>query len=132
MSVGLDTSFVLRLLVGEPADQARVALATLADLRAKKVRPLVSDLVMAEAYFALQHHYGVPKSEALAALKELIHGDEIDGMGVAGEILETPSLASAKPGFVDRLIYRQYEKQAQETLTFERAGQRLPHVRVVK
>ena len=132
MSVGLDTSFVLRLLVGEPADQASVALATLAKLRARGVRPLVSDLVVAEAYFALQHHYDVPKAEALAALAELIHGDEVDGMGVAGEVLRTPSLASAKPGFVDRLICRQYEKQAQETLTFERAGRRRPHVRVVK
>jgi len=32
---------------------------------------------------------------------------------------------------VDRVICRQYERHVGETLTFERAAKRLPHVRVI-
>ena len=131
MSAGLDTSFVLRLLVGEPADQADAALAELAELKAKGVRPLVSDLVVAETYFALQHHYGVPKSKALAAIRGLLGSGDVTCLGVSAQVLETPSLATVKPGFVDRMICRQYDQHAAEILTFQRAAGRLPLVRVI-
>lgn len=131
MSVGLDTSFVLRLLIGEPADQAATALVELNALTAKGIRPLVSDLVVSEAYFALQHHYGVPKAKALSTLKAFLQSDDVACMGVAGEVLNTPSLATAKPGFVDRIICRGYQQRVREVLTFERVGRRLPHVRVI-
>jgi len=131
MSVGLDTSVVLRLLVGEPAKQAQAALVEMNALKAKGIRPLISDLVISEAYFALQYHYDVPKTKALNALKRLLNSDDVLCLGVAAEILDTASLSTAKPDFVDRVICRQYERHVGETLTFERAAKRLPHVRVI-
>ena len=58
MKAGLDTSVVLRLLLGQPADQAARAVAFLDELSRGGHHAVVSDLVVAEAYFALQHHYG--------------------------------------------------------------------------
>ena len=34
-------------------------------------RAVISDFVVAEAYFALQHHYAVSKSDALMGLRRL-------------------------------------------------------------
>ena len=65
------------------------------------------------------------KAEALIALKGLLDSGDVVCLGVALEVLDTPLLAAAKPGFVDRVICRQYEQHAGETLTFERAASRL-------
>ena len=59
--IGLDTSVVVRLLVGEPQNIARATRRRLERAVEAGERVLVSDLVIAEAYFALQHHYGIPK-----------------------------------------------------------------------
>lgn len=132
MRTGLDTSVVLRLLTGEPHDQATRAL----DEFEKAVRGgdelLVSDLVVAEVYFALQHHYGVPKAEALALLAAFLGDHRVHSLGAAAAVLAEPRLATAKPGFVDRLIHAEYRHSATEVLTFEKAAGRLPGVRVLR
>ena len=51
--VGLDTSFVLRLLTGEPGKQTALAVKQLDQMRAEGKLAAVSDLVVAETYFAL-------------------------------------------------------------------------------
>jgi predicted nucleic acid-binding protein len=66
--VGIDTSVVVRVLTGEPRELALLALDYLLDREKAGDRVLVSDLVLAEAYYALQHHYGASKKEALNAL----------------------------------------------------------------
>ena len=98
MNIGLDTSVVLRLLIGEPEHQARSALHHLEEARRAHKQIFVSDLVMSESYFALQHHYGVPKQTALRALRELLgsHDIIVTAQGCALEVLQTPRLASAK------------------------------------
>lgn len=80
MRMGLDTSVMLRLLLGEPADQAARAVALLDELSRGGHQAVVSDLVVAEAYFALQHHYGVSKRNALLGLRRLF----ADGSGFCG------------------------------------------------
>ena len=77
MTFGLDTSVLLRLLVGRPPAQTARAVAFLDDVARHGDRAVVSDLVVAETYFALQHHYGVPKAQALSALHQLFAGGEI-------------------------------------------------------
>ncbi len=129
--VGLDTSVVLRLLVGEPAAQAQRAVEFLDRLFVERATPTVSDLVVAEVYFALQHHYAVPKAEALTALREFFGSGEIESSGVAAEILEVRNLASAKPGFVDRLIHGEYRASAGRMATFEKAARKLSEVEVL-
>ncbi|MEM8867873.1 MAG: hypothetical protein AAGC73_06365 [Verrucomicrobiota bacterium] len=53
--IGADTSFTLRLLVGAPKAQAEAAEKELNRRTAKGEAIAVSDLVVAETYFALQH-----------------------------------------------------------------------------
>ena len=65
MSIGLDTSVVLRLLTGVPLGQAEAARRMLA---ASRDTIFVSDLVVSESYFALRHHYEVPHANAARAL----------------------------------------------------------------
>lgn len=133
MKVGLDTSVVLRLLTGEPEGQARAALRWLREVQVAGTTPMVSDLVVSEAYFALQHHFDVPKAEALRQLGEFLSSGDVTGNGVAAAMLAVPGLASAKPGFVDRLIHEGYRRGgAGEMVTFEAAARKLPHVRLLR
>jgi predicted nucleic-acid-binding protein len=131
MKVGLDTSVVLRLLLGQPTDQSLRAVAFLEEVARRGDQAVVSDLVVAETYFALQYHYGVPKKEALLALRRMLGDGEIEPQGVASEVLTTEGLASAKPGFVDRLIQGAYVSTGGSMATFEKASGKLKSVRVL-
>ena len=131
MKWGLDTSFIMRLLTGDPPDQAQAAEAWLTELSNKGERPLVSDLVVAETYFALQSSYQVPKAEALAALSEFLNSGDVEATGAAAEVLRTANLATAKPGFVDRLIHEAYADQHASLITFEKSAKKLPGVKVL-
>jgi predicted nucleic acid-binding protein len=122
MTIGLDTSVVLRLLVGKPENQWLRAIEFLETLARQGERPVVSDLVAAETYFALQHHYGVPKKEALQALHDMFAEGEIGASGAAADVLDMARLATAKPGFVDRLIHRAYTQGGGAMATFEQSG----------
>ena len=132
MKVGLDTSVVLRLLVGEPADQARLALGYVSDIVSKGGQATVSDLVVTEAYYALQHHYETPKNEALAQLRSLLTTPGIKNLGVAAHVLRTPHLESARPGFVDRIIHEQYAPEANVVVTFEKSARKLKKIFVLE
>lgn len=131
MKVGLDTSVVLRLLTGEPGEQAQRALEEIQALIQRGASLLVSDLVAAEVYFALQHHYSVPKAEALSLLSNFLSDKYIKSIGAAKAVLAIPNLATARPGFIDRLIHAEYERSAKEMLSFEKAAGRLTRVRVL-
>ncbi len=131
MKIGLDTSIVLRLLTGEPEELALTALRTVEKLLEAKNTVMVSDLVASETYFALQHHFGMPKSAALDVLAEFFRESRIEAAGAAAEILATPNLASAQPGFVDRMIHAEYARTANAMLTFEQAARKLPKTRVL-
>ena len=132
MKTGLDTSVILRLLTGEPDPQARCAFAEVKALLGQGGLLLVSDLVVAEVYFALQHHYAVPKAEALMLITNFLNEKGIQSVGAAASVLAVPNLAKAKPGFVDRLIHPEYTQQsANEMLSFEIPATRLPGVRVL-
>ncbi|HER20466.1 MAG TPA: type II toxin-antitoxin system VapC family toxin [Chromatiales bacterium] len=125
MRTGLDTSVVLRLLIGEPADQADRAWRFILQERSEGREIVVSDLVISEAYFALQYHYDVPKGEALQQLGRLVDSGQIVANGCAAAVLRIPRLASAKPGFVDRLIHEGYMCDADRVATFELAAKKL-------
>jgi predicted nucleic acid-binding protein len=128
--VGLDTSVILRLLVGEPVAQASRAVAELDRMRAQGKQGAVSDLVVSETYFALQYHYDVPKQVALDKLREFLESPEIEPLGEALTILQQSNLAKAKPGFVDRMIHAEYLKKASCMVTFEKASAKLPSVAI--
>jgi len=133
MNYGLDTSVVLRLLTGEPQELAIPAVRRVTALLDKGEVCVIGDLVIAEAYYALQFHYKMPKSEALAALLRLGgDGGGIRFSGEAGKVLPTPQLAQANPGFVDRLIHADYQQDGCIMLTCENAAKKLDSVEVIK
>ncbi len=117
----------MRLLRGEPRDQAERALRFLDELLAEGRRATVSDLVVAETYFALHTHYGVPKTEAVQTLAELLRSELVapEPGGSALEALDAALTSSQKPGFADRLIHAQYMKTAGGMASFERAAGKL-------
>jgi len=130
--IGLDTSVVVRVLTGEPGDLALVALDYLQKRLKAGNRVFVSDWVIAEAYYALQHHYGASKKDTLDALRDFLASPGIEGTGEVAAVLTTPDLESAKPGFIDRVIHRNYLRSgAEEVVTFEKAAAKLPQVRVL-
>ncbi len=130
--MGLDTSVVVRVLAGEPEGLALAALRFLQERQRAGDRVLISDLVLAETYHAFQHHYGASKKDTLAALRAFLATPGVEGTGEAPRVLVAPGLESAKPGFVDRVIHRDYLRSgAEQVATFERASAKLIEVAVL-
>ena len=104
--------------MGIPAEQALLAR----DLVARASAPVaVSDLVVAETYFALLHHYSVPHSDAVNALAALLSDPRVEGSGVALAVLTNSeaNAPKAKPGLIDRLIHADYSQQSLDVATFD-------------
>jgi predicted nucleic-acid-binding protein len=129
--VGMDTSFVLRLLVGEPTDQAALAVQKMDQMRELGMHLALSDIVVAETYFALQFHYEVPKQKALDALLAILESPEIAPLGESIHVLKQANLGKSKPGFIDRLIHAIYQQQGAPLLTFEKASKKLSNALVI-
>jgi len=87
---------------------------------------MIDDLVLAEVYYALQSYYQVPKADALAAIAAFAAIDGIQVSAAAHRILALPNPASAKPGFVARLIHAASQTANATLVTFEKAAARLP------
>ena len=124
MTQGLDTSVVVRLLVGEPVGQVRTAQVAIES--APRGSIAVSDMVIGEAYFALRHHYDVPHRKAIAALAEMLSDPRIRSTGVARRVLANMPDKDAGDGLMDRLIHGGYEVEEMVLLTFDRGAARLP------
>lgn len=129
MTPGLDTSVVVRLLVGVPVDQAEAARRALEGQSRGSVA--VSDLVIAESYFALRHHYDVPHGRAVAALSALLSDARIRSTGVAAQVLTQVAGKESNPGLIDRLIHAGYGVDDIGMLTFDRAAARLPDAKLI-
>lgn len=118
MKLGLDTSVVLRLLVGLPADHTAIARQRLEQAHADDDLVIVTDTVLAEAYHALVHHYRIEKSQARALLHRMV---------TSGTVIPEPQelVAALEPslgaGFVDRLILNRHRSLHASTITFDRA-----------
>jgi predicted nucleic acid-binding protein len=130
MTLGLDTSVVVRLLVGTPVDQALAARRAIESATRGSVA--VSDLVIGEAYFALRHHYEVPHRKAIAALQALSADSRIRCTGVAGRVLANMPDKETGAGLMDRLIHGAYEFEGITLLTFDRDAGRLTGAQLVR
>ena len=128
--IGLDSSFIMRLLIGEPAAQAKKAVAELDKMKSEGRKAAVSDLVASEVYFALQYHYNVPKEHAIKQLHLFLSSPEIVPLGHALSILKQANLSRAKPGFVDRMINAEYIDNTAGMMTFEKAASKLARVTI--
>ena len=101
-------------------------------MHARKTRAIVSHLVVAEAYFALTYHYGVPKSETMEKLAELLESGFVfpDPKGAALETLRAN--VRVKADFLDQLIRNQYLSHAEEIVTFDSEFGRMERVLKLK
>jgi predicted nucleic-acid-binding protein len=132
VNVGLDTSVLLRLMVGQPEKLTEAAIRFLDEIGKAGHQAVVSDLVVAGTYFSAQYHYGVSKASTLATLRQMFQAGEVRASGHAEQVLALPSLESAKPGFVDRLIHADYTGGADQMATFEKAACKLAQVILLK
>ncbi len=120
--LALDTSAVVRLILGEPATLADVARQTLVHAQRDGDTVIVTDIVLGETYFALRHHYEMPETEVLRALYALLQ---------SGLVIPEPAslLAAFSPeegaGFMDRLINARHQAIGATTLTFDKKMARL-------
>ena len=128
----LDTSVVMRLLTGQPQDLSLAARSYMAGVEQTGAKVVVSNLVVLEAYFACQHHYGMPKDAVLAGLQQLLSLPTFVVHPQLLPLLATPGLATAKPGFLDRLIHAEAESARLPLVTFEKAAARLPQTLLLK
>lgn len=128
MSLGLDTSVVVRLLVGEPAAQAEAARERLQRAHAEREDVVVTDLVVLEAYYALRHHYEVPEPETRRRLADMLASGVVVSLPRdMATVLRNPP----PPGPADRLIHHRHADLGASTLTFDRRQAELEGVDVV-
>ena len=131
MTFGMDTSYLLRLLTGQPKDLAEKALLRNQEAVERGDSFSVSDTVVTEAYYALQHHYGKSKCEAVEVLKEISEDDSIAFSEGVDSVVSIPNLAKANPGFLDRVLAADYRSRGQITISCEKSFRRLPDAEVV-
>ena len=125
MGAGVDTSVLVRLLTGCPEPLAAAAKEFLFEMETAGTPVFVSNLVIAEAYFACQHHYGISKRDVLDGLLSLLSQPTFQVHQDLLELLALPGLETAKPGFLDRLIHAEYTQSGLPLVTFEKAATRL-------
>ncbi|MEX2606152.1 MAG: PIN domain-containing protein [Kiritimatiellia bacterium] len=131
VSHSLDTSFVIRLLTRDPLPLYQRAAEFLGQWKKGSPGLLVPDLVLAETYFALQHHYIFSKEDALSTLHAFARHPAISVSPCADKTLALPQLSTAKPGFVDRLIHGTAETAGIPLVTFEKSAKLLPNTLVL-
>ena len=107
------------------------AVAARALVEARPGEVCVSDLVVAETYFALRHHYEVPHAQSVVALRALLEDRRIRPTGAALEVLRDEAGLKLSPGFVDRLIHSDYVSDGIELRTFDRAAARLSRAKLI-
>ncbi len=122
---GIDTSIFVRVLTGLPVADYQVTLKRLATIRVAQPEHItVANIVIAETYAVLQHHYALSKSDArMAILLALTSGlvEPTHGDAVLHALRETK-----EPGLTDRLIALDYARQRSTVLTLDRKMAALP------
>lgn len=116
---GIDTSIFVRVLTGLPAPEYQATVKRLAAIRAAQPEHItVANIVIAEAYAVLQHHYALSKSDARAAILSALTSGLVEpahGDAVLDALRETK-----EPGLTDRLIALDYASQRATVLTLDR------------
>lgn len=125
MTLGLDTSVLVRLLVGEPALLATKAQERLLEAHRVRQAVIVSDLVIAEAYHALKHHYDLDPGDIRQALLGMLTSGMVQPEPGSAVLSVLQDKKAGKAGFVDRLIQAHYEIDGLTTLTLDKAQTRM-------
>jgi predicted nucleic acid-binding protein len=115
----IDTSIMVRLLTGQPAADYQATLTRLTALRTSQPEHItVANIVIAEAYAVLQHHYGLAKPAAREALLSVLTSGLIEP--AQGDAVLEALKTAKEPGLTDRLIALDYAGLRTTTLTLDR------------
>lgn len=128
MTWALDTSVVVRLLIGEPPDLAALARTRLEQAFDAGESVVVTDVVVAEAFHTVRHHYGIPRNEVREALRAFVSSGLVVPTPLG--MMETLAATDA-PGVIDRLIQRRHLDLGTVTLTFDRHFAKLSGVELL-
>lgn len=125
---GIDTSVLVRLATGDPGPEFSRCVVVLSGLvEDEGAEIFVSNQVVGEAYVAVQHHYGISKSEAGAGLLDVLQSGLVSPLN--GRSVIAALEASGGAGLFDRLIADEYSRASLRTLALEKRMAALPHVR---
>ena len=97
MKYALDTSVLVRILVNMPQPLASEVIADVARRIAAGDTIVVSNLVLSEAYYALQHHYGVDKETVLRSFRILSLQSGFKFSDEAKTVLAIPGARPCEP-----------------------------------
>ena len=122
---GIDTSILVRLATGDPEDGFEQCVRRLTALIERDDAEIfASNQVIGEAYIALQHHYGVSKSDARSALASVLRSGLVGPLNGAAVIAALEAQTGC--GLLDRLIADDYRRAELTTLTLDRKMAALP------
>lgn len=127
---GIDTSILIRLLAGDPKEEFESCVRALSALvHDEDAEVFASNQIIGEAYIAVQHHYGVSKPDACAALASILRSGlvaPLNGLGII-TALET----AGGCGLLHRLIAEEYTRAGLAVLTLDRWMATLPAARLL-
>jgi len=121
MSYGIDTSVLVRLLVGEPAAVATKVRERLLELHRLRQPVIASDLVIAEAYVALKYHYAIEPDAIRGGLQAMLASGLVQPEPGSAVLAVLQAKVGGRAGFVDRLIQASYAVDGMTTLTVDKA-----------
>lgn len=125
---GIDTSILIRLATGDPEELFQRCVKTLRGLiEDQDAEIFASNPVISEAYVALQHHYGVSKSDSRAGLATVLKSGLVSPLG--GRSVFEALEAKHGGGLLDRLIDDDYARADLQTLTLDRKVAMLPNAK---
>ena len=131
MKYALDTSVLVRILTCRPQPLAANVIIEIEKRRQAGDVFVLSNLVLSEAYYAVQHHYGVEKAIVLSALKTLSSQRCFIVSPEAKAALSLQNIAKASPGFVDRLIHGEQSVRGVKVLSCEKDFRRLENTEIL-
>ncbi len=131
MKYALDTSVLVRILVNRPQPLASDVIDEVSRRIADGDTMVVPNLVLSEAYYAVQHHYGVDKETVLRSFRILSVNAGFEFSEEAKAVLSIEGLDHAKPGFVDRLICAEQQRVGVSVLSCEKGFRRMPNAEVI-
>ncbi|MFP4580020.1 MAG: PIN domain-containing protein [Candidatus Sumerlaeia bacterium] len=131
--IALDTNIIIRFLVRDDENQARLVYQHLAKAEKERRRFFISSLVVLETIWVLQSAYGLSRAEVLEALDDMRHmavfafEDEEVLVRLLNEALES------RCDLADLLIALVAESAACEScLTLDKKAARLPFFKLME
>lgn len=131
--IGIDTNVLLRLLVRDHEDQARLAEKYIAAHCSQEDPAYISRLVIAETAWVLKDIYRYYRAQIAAALRALMHVSEFEIESAAEADAALRDFEASSAGFTDCLLARTNAGAGCDyTVTFDRKAAKLAGFELMK